>query len=168
MQSIITFKEDEKNEDEEKKNTNESIDNLHLVNKRKRSNSNEGVKEKKIKKETLKVVSLVANKNNKKKKKKDKHKKSDIDSEQKNSSFEISDSENNLRTMINENIDSSIEKSVEIMSSDDVTTERNIESNNDCSKKKRKRNKGKKVKSDTNITSSELRIMSKYITIFIN
>lgn len=129
--------------------------------KRKHSVSKEDVKEKKIKTETPQV-SCSGIKNNKKKKKKDKTKKSDLDGEQKNSSFEISDSENNQKTLI-ENLDISISKPKEIITSDDDKREINIEPNNTDSniKKKRKRNKGKKVKLDTNLTSPVLRIMSK-------
>lgn len=107
-------------------------------------------------------VSCSGIKNNKKKKKKDKTKRSDLDVEQKNSSFEISDSENNQKTLI-ENLDISISKPEEIITSDDDKREINIEPNNTDSniKKKRKRNKGKKVKLDTNLTSPALRIMSK-------
>jgi hypothetical protein len=127
------------------------------------------VKEKKIKKEIIKVSSTGI-KNNKKKKKKDKHRKSDLDSEQKNSSFEISDCENNQRTILNESVDSSIEKPIDIMPSDDVKKDSNIEINNEDStvKKKRKRNKGKKVKLEANISSPGLRIMSKYKNIFLS
>lgn len=130
--------------------------------KRKHSVCTEGVKEKKIKKEIIKVSS-TGFKSNKKKKKKDKHRKSDLDSEQKNSSFEISDSENNQRTTLNESVDSSIDKPDKIMPRDDDKKDSNIDINNEDStiKKKRKRNKGKKVKLETNITSPGLRIMSK-------
>jgi len=129
--------------------------------KRKHSVSIEDVKEKKMKTETPQV-SCSGIKNNKKKKKKDKTKRSDLDVEQKNSSFEISDSENNQKTLI-ENLDISISKPEEIITSDDDKREINIEPNNTDSniKKKRKRNKGKKVKLDTNLTSPALRIMSK-------
>ncbi|XP_001949188.2 la-related protein 7 [Acyrthosiphon pisum] len=156
LQSIITFKEDE-----DKKDTKESTDNVNLSKKRKHSVSIEDVKEKKIKTETPQV-SCSGIKNNKKKKKKDKTKKSDLDGEQKNSSFEISDSENNQKTLI-ENLDTSISKPEEIITSDDDKREINIEPNSTDSniKKKRKRNKGKKVKLDTNLTSPVLRIMSK-------
>ncbi|XP_060862609.1 la-related protein 7 [Metopolophium dirhodum] len=156
LQSIITFKEDE-----DKKDTEDSTDNVNLLKKRKHSVSKEDVKEKKMKTETPQV-SCSGIKNNKKKKKKDKTKKSDLDSEQKNSSFEISDSENNQKTLI-ENLDISISKPEEIITSDDDKREMNIEPNNTDSniKKKRKRNKGKKVKLDTNQTSPVLRIMSK-------
>lgn len=181
LQSIITFKEDEDTqdidkstenmnllireentfkEDDGKEDINKNAGNINLVIKRKHSNSNEGVKEKKMKKEAPKGTS-IGTKNIKKKKKKDKHRKSDMESEQKNSSFEISDNENNQKAAINENIDSSIEKIEEIIPSDDDKKESKIESNNDglVVKKKRKRNKGKKVKLDANITG--LRIMSK-------
>lgn len=128
--------------------------------KRKHSVSTEDVKEKKIKIETPQI-SCSGIKNNKKKKKKDKTKKSDLDGEQKNS-FDISDSENNQKTLI-ENLEISISKPEEIKTSDDDKREINIEPNNTDSniKKKRKRNKGKKVKLDTNLTSPVLRIMSK-------
>jgi len=161
LQSIITFNEEENNEG--RKDAHESNDNVNLVKKRKHSNSVEGVKEKKMKKETLKVSSTAVKNNiNSKKKKKDKHKKSDMDSEQKNSSIEISDGENNQRAIFDESLDSSLEKSEEIMPSDE-NKDTNIESNNDTLviKKKRKRNKGKKVKSDATTTTPELRIMSK-------
>ncbi|XP_060841502.1 la-related protein 7 [Rhopalosiphum padi] len=155
LQSIITFKEDE-----DKKDTDESTDNVNLLKKRKHSISIEGV-EKKMKKETPQV-SCSGIKNNKKKKKKDKNKKNDLDDEQKNSSFEISDSENNQRALI-ENIDTNISKPAETITSDDDKREISIDPNNTDSiiKKKRKRNKGKKVKLDTNLTSPVLRIMSK-------
>lgn len=157
LQSIITFKEDE-----DKKDTDESTDNVKLLKKRKHSFSIEDVKEKKMKKETPPKVSCSGIKNSKKKKKKDKTKKSDLDGEQKNSSFEISDSEINQNTII-ENVDTSISKPEEIITSDDDKKGINIEPNNTDSnkKKKRKRNKGKKVKLDTNLTSPVLRIMSK-------
>jgi len=129
--------------------------------KRKHSISVEDVEgvEKKIKKETPQV-SCSEIKNNKKKKKKDKNKKSDLDDEQKNSSFEISDSENNQKALI-ENVDTS--KLAEAITSDDDKKGISIEQNNTLTiiKKKRKRNKGKKVKLDTNLTSPVLRIMSK-------
>jgi len=152
LQSIITFKEDE-----DKKDIDEGNENVNLVKKRKHSASNEVVKEKKMKKETP-LVSCSGIKTNKKKKKKDKHKKNDLDSEPKNSSFEVSDSENNQRALI-ENHDTSILK----LTNDDDKKEINIELNNTDSiiKKKRKRNKGKKVKLDANLTSPVLRIMSK-------
>jgi len=130
--------------------------------KRKHSFSIEDVNEKKMKKETPPKVSCSGIKNNKKKKKKDKTKKSDLDGEQKNSSFEISDSENNHKTLI-ENVDTSISKPEEIITSNDDKKGINIEPNSTDKnkKKKRKRNKGKKVKLDTNLTSPVLRIMSK-------
>lgn len=86
-----------------------------------------------------------------------------MDSEQKNSSFEMSDTEKNQRTTLNESVDSSIEKLDEIMPSDDDKKDSNVESNNEdlIIKKKRKRNKGKKVKLEATITSPGLRIMSK-------
>lgn len=132
-----------------------------MLKKRKHSVSIEDVKEKKLKTETPQV-SCSGIKNNKKKKKKDKTKKSDLEGEQKNSSFEISDSENNQKTLI-KNHDTSISKPEEIITSDDDKKEINIEPNNTDTniKKKRKRNKGKKVKLDTNLTSPVLRIMSK-------
>lgn len=114
-----------------------------------------------MKKETSQVC-CSGIKNNKKKKKKDKTKKSDLDGEQKKSSFDISDSENNQKTLV-ENLDVSISKPEKIITSDDDKKEINIEPNNIDSniKKKRKRNKGKKVKLDTNLTTPVLRIMSK-------
>lgn len=121
-----------------------------------------------MKKDVLKANSVGIKNNNKKKKKKDKHKKNDTDSEQRNSSFEISDCENN-QSVENENLDSSIEKSDIITPNEDDKNESNIEPNNDdtVAKKKRKRNKGKKVKLEANInTASELRIMSKYLLLF--
>lgn len=143
------------------------------------------MKDKKIKIEIPKIssVSPIGNKNKKKKKKKDKHQKSE-DSEQQNSSFEISDGENNQKVLLNEHYDSSIIKSEKIIPSDDIKKEsmdssivkpeetipiddikkeNNVEFNNDNSivKKKRKRNKGKKTKSETNLTTPGLRIMSK-------
>lgn len=113
-----------------------------------------------MKKETPQVTCTV-NKNSKKKKKKDKLKKSDVDGEQKNSSFEISDSENNQK-VLTEDVSTSILKQDETITSDD-NKEINTESNNTDSiiKKKRKRNKGKKVKQDANLSSPVLRIMSK-------
>lgn len=115
-----------------------------------------------MKKEPSKT-SVIEVKNNKKKKKKEKNKKNSKDSEQRNSSFEISDCENNQRAVLNQNLDSSINESKEIMPSDDDKKESNIESNIDDSviKKKRKRNKGKKTKVESNITAPELKIMSK-------
>lgn len=158
LQSIITFKEDE-----DKNVIDESTNDDNLLKKRKHSISVEDVEgvEKKIKKETLQV-SCSGIKNNKKKKKKDKNKKSDLDDEQKNSSFEISDSENNQKALI-ENADTSTLKLAEAITSDDDKKDISIEQNNTESiiKKKRKRNKGKKVKLDTNLTSPVLRIMSK-------
>jgi len=132
-----------------------------LLKKRKHSISIDDIKAKKMKKETQQV-SCSGTKNNKKKKKKDKTKKNDLDGEQKNSSFEISDSENNQKTLI-ENLDTSISKPEEIATSVDDKKKLNIETNNTDSniKKKRKRNKGKKVKLDANLTSPVLRIMSK-------
>lgn len=129
--------------------------------KRKHSISTEAVKEKKIKKEIIKV-SAIGIKNSKKRKKKDKQKRSDADNEQKNSSFETSDSEYNQRSTLNESVDSIVEKPYDIKPSDDKK-DSNIESNNEdlIIKKKRKRNKGKKVKLEASITSPELRIMSK-------
>ncbi|KAL4122099.1 hypothetical protein QTP88_014494 [Uroleucon formosanum] len=155
LQSIITFQEDE-----DKKDADKSTDNVNLLKKRKHSVSIEDVKEKKIKIETPQI-SCSGIKNNKKKKKKDKTKKSDLDGEQKNS-FDISDSENNQKTLI-ENLEISISKPEEIKTTDDDKGEINIEPNNTDSniKKKRKRNKGKKVKLETNLTSPVLRIMSK-------
>lgn len=102
-------------------------------------------------------------KNTKKKKKKDKHKKSDVDSDNKNTSVEIGESDHSQIATLNENLDSSIEKSDEIVPSDDEKKDANVELNADISvqKKKRKRNKGKKVKSDSDKTTPELRIMSK-------
>ncbi|XP_025199852.1 la-related protein 7 [Melanaphis sacchari] len=154
LQSIITFNEDED------KDTDKSTNNVNLSKKRKHSISIEGV-EKKMKKETPQI-SCSGIKNSKKKKKKDKNKKCDFDDEQKNSSFEISDSENNQRALI-ENIDTIISKSSEKIISDDDKREKSIEPNNTDSviKKKRKRNKGKKLKLDTTSTSPALRIMSK-------
>jgi len=158
LQSIITFNEDENNESG--KNTHESTDNVNLMKKRKRSNSIEGIKERKSKKMNSATIKTV---NNRQKKKKDKHKKSDMYSGQKNFWIELSDSENNPRVTLNESLDFSIEKSEEIMPSEDDKKETNIESNNDDSivKKKRKRNKGKKGKSDVTINTPGLRIMSK-------
>lgn len=155
LQSIITFKEDE-----DKNVIDESTNDDNLLKKRKHSITIEGV-EKKIKKKTPQV-SCSEIKNIKKKKKKDKNKKSDLDDEQKNSSFEISDSENNQRALI-ENVDTSTSKLAEAITSDDDKKDLSIELNNTESiiKKKRKRNKGKKVKLDTNLTSPVLRIMSK-------
>lgn len=159
LQSIITF-----NEDENKKDMCESDDSVNLVRKRKHSINTNYVKEKKMKKEVLQVSSLGV-KNNKKKKKRDKNKKSDIENEKKESSFEISDNENNQKATLNEQLDSSIGKSEEIMPSDDDNKTCNIESNNVdglIKKKKRKRNKGKKGKSNINATITPgLRIMSK-------
>lgn len=167
MQSIITFNEDENNEG--RKDTRECNDNVNLMRKRKHSNSAEDLKGKKMKNETLKVSSTAIKNNNinSKKKKKDKHK-SDMDSEQKKSSIQISDCENNQRAIFNESLDSSIDKLEEIMPSDE-NKDTNIELNNDkmAIKKKRKRNKVKKVKSDANTTTPELRIMSKYIIVSI-
>lgn len=142
----------------------ESDDSVNLVRKRKHSMNDNYVKEKKLKKEMPQVSSLGI-KNNKKKKKKDKNKKSDIENEKKESSFEISDNENNQKDTLNEQLDSSIEKSEEIIPSDDDNKTFNIESNNVdglIKKKKRKRNKGKKGKSNINATITPgLRIMSK-------
>lgn len=120
-----------------------------------------------MKKNIPKANSSVGIKNNKKKKK-DKHKKNDTDNEQINSSFEISDCENN-QGVESENLDSSIEKSEDFISKEDDKKESNIELNSEdtVAKKKRKRNKGKKVKLETDIsTASGLRIMSKYLFLF--
>lgn len=158
LQSIITFKEDENvNIEDIHKEEDRNIDKDDLVKKRKYSISTDNVTEKKLKKEIINLNSIET-KITKKKKKIDKHKKSNIESGQNNSSFEISDSENTQKTMLNVNPNSSIEQS-----SDGNINETNIESNNDVSiiKKKRKRNKGKKVKLDTSITIPGLRIMSK-------
>ncbi|VVC43542.1 La protein, RNA-binding domain,La-type HTH domain,LARP7, RNA recognition motif 1,Lupus La [Cinara cedri] len=154
LQSIITF-----NEDENKKDTGI----INLERKRKHSINNDSVKDKKMKKEVPKV-SALGNKNNKKKKKKDKNKKNNMENEQKESSFEISDNENNQKALLNEQLDSSIEKSDEIMPSDDDKKKCNESNDVDSliKKKKRKRNKGKKGKSNINTTiTPSLRIMSK-------
>jgi len=130
-----------------------------LAKKRKHSSSHEVIKEKRMKKEVVKVGLSGTIKTNKKKKK-DKHKKNDLDSDQKNSSFEISENEINQSDMQNENLNSSFEKLEDTPSVDDRKPN-NIALNDTVLKKKRKRNKGKKGKSDVKLTTPGLRIMSK-------
>lgn len=141
MQSIITFKEDEQvqNEDKHKKVVG-STDKYNLVKKRKHSSSSDDVTEKKVKKEILKVNSVQIKKN-----KNDEH------------------NDNNEKNTLIENLNSQLEKSESIVPIDDNKNETIIVSNNIDSniKKKRKRNKGKKVKSDATINIPGLRIMSK-------
>lgn len=125
LQSIITFKEEEKNKDEGL-NVDESTDVFNLMKKRKRSSSTDCIKEKKRKKETLKISPIVVKSN--KKKKKDKYKKNDSDSDQKNSSYEKSDNENNQKALFSENLDCNTMKSEKAVSINDIKVETNLES----------------------------------------
>lgn len=155
MQSIITFKEDDKVDNEDKhNNVDGSTEINNLVKKRKLSISSDGVAEKKVKKEILKVNSTDVKKNIK-----DKHN-SNIENGQNNFILKTSDNEKNEKNTLIEKLDSHIKKSESISNdkNETIIVPDNVDSN---IKKKRKRNKGKKVKLDTTINVPGLRIMSK-------
>lgn len=81
-----------------------------------------------------------------------------------NNSNEICSSKSNQKVVMdNENVNSNVVKSTENTSNENINKKSNIDFDHENSglKKKRKRNKGKKIKSDTTLTSPELRIMSK-------
>ncbi|XP_050432086.1 la-related protein 7 [Adelges cooleyi] len=147
LQSIITF-----NEDGQEK-INDTRNDINSPKKRKHSDDLSGVKEKKRK-------SDLPNKSIKKKKKKDKTKKSSTESENKNenTSFEVSDNESPQKTIFSDN--STVEKTDdEVIPSEDEINQSNKDDS--ITKKKRKRNKGKKIKSDSSLSLPELRLMSK-------
>lgn len=139
--------------------------------KRKLSDDQNEMKEKKIKSESLKVNAIGTKSVGKKKKKKDKSKKMSIESDCTAEIFvdEVYNNENLQKTIVSDN--STIEKTDdEVTASEEDINQSNDKINEtieDLAKKKRKRNKGKKIKSDSGLTLQEIRIMSKYVLLFI-
>ncbi|XP_050541005.1 la-related protein 7 [Daktulosphaira vitifoliae] len=153
LQSIISFNEGDK----------ECADETSTIPcKRKFSDDQNGIKEKKMKYESLKINATGNKSVSKKKKKKEKSKKNSMDSNNKIENS-INDNESLQKIVLSDN--STIEKTDDEVtaSEEDINQSNDItnDTKEDLAKKKRKRNKGKKVKSHSCLSLQEIRIMSK-------